>query len=214
MNGLCGWALIDPDNSKWKDCFLILSLLMWTLQQGCVVEKNYIKGKVNKTEFCCWEIKISNCFSFNTLTFGTRMVPHHREQQWTQTFRTLAFTHFWNTSMSHLLLSIGPCQCFVWFPWLLPLANGIIHVCPGSQVMPSHITNPGDAEEKRYSCHRVDCVTLDSAHHRLAPKRHSAAPGHPQGYAPHRTAQCCTSPLALHLQCPEWSRSLSLDVAL
>ena len=49
--------------------------------------------------------------------------------------------------------------------------------------MPSHITNPGDAEKKRYSCHRVDCVTLDSAHHRLAPKCYRASPCHPQGYA-------------------------------
>lgn len=51
------------------------------------------------------------------------------------------------------------------------------------QVMPSQITNPGDAEEKRYSCHRVDRVTLDSAHHRLAPKRYNSTPRHPQGYA-------------------------------
>lgn len=50
------------------------------------------------------------------------------------------------------------------------------------QVMPSQITNPGDAEEKRHSCHRVDCVTLDSAHHCLAPKHHSSTPRHPQGY--------------------------------
>ncbi|TNN74995.1 Galactosylgalactosylxylosylprotein 3-beta-glucuronosyltransferase 1 [Liparis tanakae] len=54
-------------------------------------------------------------------------------------------------------------------------------------VMPSQITNPGDAEEKRYSCHRVDRVTLDAAHHCLAPKRYSTAPRHPQGYAAHRT---------------------------
>lgn len=56
------------------------------------------------------------------------------------------------------------------------------------QVMPSHITNPGDAEEKRYSCHRVDRVTLDSAHHCLAPKRYSSTPRHPQGYAMHCTS--------------------------
>lgn len=49
--------------------------------------------------------------------------------------------------------------------------------------MPSELTNPGDAEEKRYSGHRVDRVTLDSAHHSLAPKCNSSAPGHPQGYA-------------------------------
>jgi len=49
------------------------------------------------------------------------------------------------------------------------------------QVMPSQLTNPGDAEEKRYSCHRVDRVTLDAAHHCLAPKRYSTAPRHPQG---------------------------------
>ncbi|KAI3354459.1 hypothetical protein L3Q82_018971 [Scortum barcoo] len=48
-------------------------------------------------------------------------------------------------------------------------------------VMPSQITNPGDAEEKRYSCHRVDRVTVDSAHHCLAPKRYSSTPRHPQG---------------------------------
>lgn len=51
--------------------------------------------------------------------------------------------------------------------------------------MPSQKTNPGDAEEKRYSCHRVDCVTLDSAHHCLAPKRYRSTPRHPQGYAAH-----------------------------
>lgn len=49
--------------------------------------------------------------------------------------------------------------------------------------MPSELTNPGDAEEKRYSGHRVDRVTLDSAHHSLAPKCNSSAPGNPQGYA-------------------------------
>lgn len=49
--------------------------------------------------------------------------------------------------------------------------------------MPSEITNPGDAEEKRYSGHRVDRITLDSAHHSLAPKCNSSASGHPQGYA-------------------------------
>lgn len=53
------------------------------------------------------------------------------------------------------------------------------------QVMTRHKTNPGDAEEKRHSCHRVDSVTVDSAHHRLAPKRNRSAPRHPQGYILH-----------------------------
>lgn len=69
--------------------------------------------------------------------------------------------------------------------------------------MPSQITNPGDAEEKRYSCHRVDRVTLDSAHHRLAPKRHSAAPRHPQGYATHRTVLHSTISTPLTIPTPE-----------
>lgn len=108
------------------------------------------------------------------------------------------------TNTSPLPQSVGPSpQWFVQFPRLLPLANQLVLVSLGSQVMPSQITNPGDAEEKRYSCHRVDRVTLDSAHHCLAPKRHSAAPRHPQGYALHRTAQCCTPPPALHSQYPD-----------
>lgn len=40
------------------------------------------------------------------------------------------------------------------------------------QVMTRHRINPGDAEEKRHSCHRVNRVTLDSAHHCVAPERH------------------------------------------
>lgn len=50
------------------------------------------------------------------------------------------------------------------------------------QVMTRHKTNPGDAEEKRHSCHRVDSVTVDSAHHRLAPKCNRSSAHHPQGY--------------------------------
>lgn len=55
------------------------------------------------------------------------------------------------------------------------------------QVMPSQITNPGDAEEKRYTCHRVDRVTLDFAHHCLAPKHYSSTPRYPQGYVVHNS---------------------------
>ena len=55
--------------------------------------------------------------------------------------------------------------------------------------MPSEITNPGDAEEKRHSGHCVDRVALDAAHHSLAPKCNSSTAGHPQGYAP----GCCVA---------------------
>lgn len=65
--------------------------------------------------------------------------------------------------------------------------------------MPSELTNPGDAEEKRYSGHRVDCVTLDSAHHSLAPKCNSSAPGHPQGYALVRCSAAAAAAAA-----PKW----------
>lgn len=63
--------------------------------------------------------------------------------------------------------------------------------------MPSELTNPGDAEEKRYSGHRVDRVTLDSAHHSLAPKCNRSAPGNPQGYA----LVCCSATASA---APKW----------
>lgn len=56
------------------------------------------------------------------------------------------------------------------------------------QIIQSQTTNYWDAEEKRYSCHRVDRVTLDSTHHCLAPKRYSSTPRYPKGYAKHHTS--------------------------
>lgn len=53
-----------------------------------------------------------------------------------------------------------------------------------SQVMTRHRTNPGDAEEKRYSCHRVNCVTMDPPHHCVAPKCNCPLACHPKGYQP------------------------------
>lgn len=53
-----------------------------------------------------------------------------------------------------------------------------------SQVMTRHRTNPGDAEEKRYSCHRINCVTMDPPHHCVAPKCNCPLACHPKGYQP------------------------------
>lgn len=50
--------------------------------------------------------------------------------------------------------------------------------------MTRHRTNPGDAEEKRYSCHRVNCVTMDPPHHCVAPKCNCPLACHPKGYQP------------------------------
>lgn len=71
--------------------------------------------------------------------------------------------------------------------------------------MPSETTNPGDAEEKRYSGHRVDRVTLDAAHHSLAPKCNSSTAGHPQGYALGRCLAAASAALKWVLE-PHTSR--------
>lgn len=91
--------------------------------------------------------------------------------------------------------------------YILSLSQCLTLFISLSQVMTRHRTNPGDAEEKRYSCHRVNCVTMDPPHHCVAPKCNCSPACHPKGYQTLLHTMICGVAVSILLSTKMWQIS-------